>query len=389
MNLRRLRTQLAVIYGVLSAVAVGALAFVAAESGRSRILDSAEREADSVVLEAQAGESTNNTWYVSIEGDGYEEAVGDAWIEPPLQTVTQNALWNGETYGRFNQDGEWLSAAHRASEDVDDAFVAFIALDEFNADISALRLRIMLAAVGAIVITSAIGWFVAGRSLTPTRHVLAQQRDFIADAAHELRTPLAVIQASASHTLGRNRSEDEYRASLSEIALAADRASVGVNELLEFARLESGQALPRVAPLRLDLLAEEVAAGVRHDHAVVSADVSFVVVVDADYSLLRQAVTTVVRNAVERANRVTISVDQTERNGQVIIRDDGDGFATGDIPHVFDRFHRGDRKGSTGLGMAIARRIVEVHGGDIIAGNQAGGGAEVVISIPRSAAADS
>jgi signal transduction histidine kinase len=389
MNLKRLRIQLAVVYGVLSALAVGSLAFVAIESGKSRILDSAEREADEIALDAKDGEETSNAWYVSIGEDSWEQPLGDVWIEPPLQTMTQDALWDGEPYGRFSEDGPWLSATIRANEDADEAVIAFIELDEFNSDISSLQLRIILAAVAAIATTSAFGWFVAGRSLTPTRQVLAQQRDFIADAAHELRTPLAVIQASATHTLGRDRSEEEYRTSLSEIALAADRASVGVNELLEFARLESGQALPRVAPLRLDLLAEEVAAGIRHESASVRPDVGESVVVDADYNLLRQAVTTVARNAVERASEVVISVDNTARAGRIIVRDNGDGFSDEALPHVFDRFHRGDRRGSTGLGMAIARRIVEVHGGDITAGNHDGGGAEVVISIPRSAAADS
>jgi len=385
-NLRRLRIQLAVIYGVLSALAVGVLAFIAIESGRSRIFATAEREADALALDASSGEATNNAWFVNIEDNGYEEALGETWIEPPLLTITQEAIWYGETYSRFEQDGSWLSSALHVEDDA--AVLAFVSLDDFEEDADSLRLRLILAAVGSIVVATALGWFIAGRSLTPTRQVLAQQRDFIADAAHELRTPLAVIQASASHTLSRDRSVEEYRASLSEIAGASDRASAGVNELLEFARLESGQGMPRLAPLRLDLLAEEVAAGVRHDTGIVRPDVANSVVVDADYNLIRQAVTTVARNAVERADEVTIDVDSKGRYGRITVRDNGEGFSEQDLPHVFDRFHRGDRRGSTGLGMAIAHRIVEVHGGTIVAGNHEGGGAEVVISLPRSAAAD-
>jgi signal transduction histidine kinase len=388
MNLRQLRIRLTLVYGLLSAVAIGALAWVAIDTGRSRIFDTAEREARGVARDVADGEDAPNSWYVSIAGDtGYEEVSADFWIEPPLQTITKDALWNDQLAVRFNDDsGSYIGAVQPIDEE--EAFVAFIESESFIADANSLRLRISLAALGAVAAVAAVGWIIAGRSLRPTRVVLAQQRDFIADAAHELRTPLAVIQASATQSLSRERGSAEYRGSLQEIAEAADRASSGVNELLEFARLEAGQALPRLAPLRLDLLIEEVAASVRHDSSTVEAVVGNVVVANADYNLLRQAVHTVVQNAATRASHVRISVESKGRDGVISVSDDGPGFDEANIEHIFDRFHRGDRSGSTGLGMAIAKKIVDAHSGTIAATNRDEGGALVSIGIPLTSSAD-
>jgi signal transduction histidine kinase len=210
---------------------------------------------------------------------------------------------------------------------------------------------------------------------------MAQQRDFLADAAHELRTPLAVIQASASQALARPRERDEYVQALAEIRAAAERAGTGVAELLDLARLEGGQAVPRTAPLRLDLLAEEVAASVRVDGCAVEAVPGEPVVVDADFSLLRQAVENVVRNAAAHAAHVWVTVT-TEKQAVIEIVDDGPGFPPGLAEHAFTRFQRGDTSPGTGLGLAIVRSILTAHGGHATAANRAEGGAVVRLCLP-------
>jgi len=212
-------------------------------------------------------------------------------------------------------------------------------------------------------------------------HVAEQQR-FAANASHELRTPLAIIKASASHALSRNRSADEYAAALHEIEHAAERATIGVGELLDLARLDAGQAQPRLAPLRLDLLAEEVAGSVRLDGVTIAAAEGEALVVQADYALLRQVVENLARNAAARATTVWLSTGRSDRWGVLLVADDGPGFDPDVLPHVFDRFRRGDGKGSSGLGMAIAKSIVEAHGGRIEAQNRPDGGAMVRIAVP-------
>ena len=176
---------------------------------------------------------------------------------------------------------------------------------------------------------------------------------------------------------------------IAALVVGDDEAIVGagVDVLLEFARLEAGQAMPRLAPLRLDLLVEEVVASVRVDGVCVIATVEEPVVVLADYALLRQALDTVVRNATERAESVEVEASVEGRMERVIVADDGPGFPADLLEHVFDRFRRGDRKGSSGLGLAIALRIVEVHGGQMTADNGTVG-AVAAIEVPVSAQID-
>jgi signal transduction histidine kinase len=211
---------------------------------------------------------------------------------------------------------------------------------------------------------------------------MSQQRDFIADAAHEMRTPLAIIRASASHALSRPRDNREYQQSLSEILAATERASSGVGELLELARLDAGQAQPRRAPLRLDLLVEEVAAAVRVEGVDIEAAPGEALIVDADYALMQQVVENLTRNAAARATKVNLSTERFATWAVINVVDNGPGFDPDVLPHVFDRFRRGDGRGSSGLGMAIAQGIVLAHEGRIDATNHPDGGASVRILLP-------
>jgi signal transduction histidine kinase len=237
---------------------------------------------------------------------------------------------------------------------------------------------------------AALGLGLFARLLTkPTRRALSDRADFFADAAHEMRTPLAVIRASATHALSKGRATAEYVQSLAEISAAAERASAGVTELLDLARFDAGQALPRLAPLRLDLLAEEIAATTRVEECDVHAEVSPSALVQADLILLRQAVDNIVRNAASRSHEVALRCRVRGRDVELIITDDGPGFAPEQLPYVFERYRRGDTRGSLGLGLPIAASIVAAHGGSIevvspviedrIGSNR---GASVIIRLP-------
>ncbi len=385
MNLRSIRIRLTLLFAAMAAIAVASIAWYAIGQGGDSVFESAEREAEQAVKDVAVARLSNtepdvsNAWTVTVKSDSrYTVPLGETWVEPPLYSIVESASeWPG--FFEFEQNGPWL--AYSEPVDATNWVVAAISLTEYDSDVGRLRWRISAAAIASIIATSLVGYWLAGRALAPARRAMAQQRDFIADAAHELRTPLAVIQASSGHALARERSDAEYRAALGEVLEATQRAGSSVSELLELARLDAGQAQPRIAPLRADLLIEEVAASHRSDSSTVTADSDEPIVVKADYTLLRQALDTLMRNGAARASEVALTARVAGRNCVFTIADNGPGFEPGSIDHVFDRFRRGDSHGSSGLGMAIAKQIVEAHRGTIDAANRTEGGAIVTITV--------
>jgi signal transduction histidine kinase len=398
MNLRSIRVRMTLLFTLLSAIAVAVLAVVAVRVGTERIDDGAAREAevkvsDVIARHVQDAEQTaDNSWIVHIEGaagegdDDWSFAVAESWVEPPLFSVASGAQEWDIGYTEFEQDGTRYLAFGKKIDELETAVTA-VDLTYYEDRASSLRLRLTLAAFGTVLGIAVIGWFVSGRALRPIRAANARQRDFIADAAHEMRTPLAVIRASASQALSKPREPDEYVGALHEIESASESAGAAVNELLELARIDSGQFAPRVAPMRLDLLVEEVVAGIRVDGCTLTATSDAAITVDADYGLLRHAVENVVRNATTRSTEVAAKALVDGTRAVIEVTDNGPGFPPELLPDVFERFRRGDQRGSSGLGLAIARSIMVSHRGGTEAGNRAtddGGGAVVRLWMPRS-----
>jgi two-component system OmpR family sensor kinase len=222
-----------------------------------------------------------------------------------------------------------------------------------------------------------------------------QRVRLLTDISHELRTPLTVLRGEAEVTLrGASKPEGTYRAALATIVTQAADMSRLVDDLLFLARSEADEIrfeFRRVALANVVSEAIEEATVLAHDRqiriAVDSAEPS--PTVRADPRRLKQALLIVLDNAAKYAAPQTgINVRVSASNNgsaQICVRDQGPGISPDDIPHVFDRFYRGDNateRGGSGLGLPIARWIVEKHEGSIDLSSTPGGGTEVRIALP-------
>ena len=221
---------------------------------------------------------------------------------------------------------------------------------------------------------------------------LDRQRAFVANAAHELRSPLAALRASAEVALGQDRSPEEYRERLADIVEECDSLGVLVNQLLLLAEGEAG--LVRT-PTRfaLDHIAARVVAmfeGVGEMRGVsLVADLEPVFLWGSDIHL-RQVLSNLVDNALKftpSGGSVRVRVHVEAGRACVEVRDTGTGMSEEERSHVFERFYRADpsRKrdpGGSGLGLSICQALVHAHGGTIDVESRLGEGTSVRVSLP-------
>ena len=393
MKLGSLRRKLAILFGVICSLMALSPLMLWNTVQRGRVGDDIERSLEVQMQHLQVAEARGAdepvdfpAWYVSVVPNA---SYIDSRSAQAAVTGLPLERWLTESQGQpsfreISLDTNERYLGYVVPKYADEGWVTVTSTADREDRLADLRLRTALLALGIVVAGVGLGWYVAGLALNPARRAVSDQQGFLADAAHEMRTPLAVILASGSQALAKPRSTEEYVRSLSEIRSAAERASAGVNEMLDLVRFESGQAIPRLAPLRLDLLAEEVASSIRPESGEVIAHPADPVVVDADMALLRQALDNLVRNATRRAEQVELVAAVIDRQAVVDVLDNGPGFDPQILPRVFERYQRGDRRGDAGMGLAIVKAIVTAHGGVVAASNREEGGARVRITMPLS-----
>jgi two-component system OmpR family sensor kinase len=221
------------------------------------------------------------------------------------------------------------------------------------------------------------------------QNLVSAQRRLLHDISHELRSPLARLQAAIG--LAR-QSPARLDASLERIEREATRLDGMVGEVLALARLESGTASRAMERLDLAYVAASIAEDARFEAEAMKRGLRFSaggdapVIANAD--LLHRAVENVVRNAVKftrEGTTVEVRVQTTRSSATLTVTDHGPGITPSELEKVFDPFYRGDAGQGTagfGLGLAIAQRAVDAHGGTIRAANVAGGGLQVEIELP-------
>jgi signal transduction histidine kinase len=428
-SLHRLRLRLTAWYvgtffTILTLLGVGMFAAITRRFDRD--LDASLREATrELIAEAKAPEDP-----VTERADVAAAAIKDLRIPGRTLYLTDtlgvSLVRTGvEPWMAVVARRAWARGSARASQDVHhdrilrlyserfriangEPLIALASADEIEIED---RYTTLIAASGAAALVSLVlvavgGWFLARQSTEPVERAITHMRRFMADAAHELRTPLTVIRSRAEIALQQSRNPDDYKTALAGIERESVRLSRIVEDLLMLARADTGERpldLQRIFLDDVTLDAAEAARAIAERKTVRLEVDSFEeapIVGDAD--LLRQLVMILLDNAVKYTQRggvVRVGVRSTPALATLTVSDTGVGIGAEQLPHVFDRFYRGDvsrtrdaRENGTsegaGLGLSIAQWIAEEHGATIQLESQPGRGTSVLVQFPAATVAD-
>jgi len=260
------------------------------------------------------------------------------------------------------------------------------------------RLKFVLIFVGlcGILIVFVSSLFLADRALVPIKKAWEAQRDFAADASHELRSPLAVIQTNLEVIMNnKDETVESQMKWLENIANENKRMSKLVSELLLLARSDSGQQLVIKKPFFISKALAEVASAFKliaeKNDMELTANITPDIEYCGDESRIKQLAVILLDNAIKYSNpggKIKLELSNYDSKIEIIVSDNGIGIKKEDLQHIFKRFYRVDKArsregGRTGLGLSIAEWIVKEHRGNISVSSKEGVGTTFRIILPR------
>ena len=327
---------------------------------------------------------------------------------------------------------------------VDFIVVVGSSLEPTDEELESLRGILAYVVPLSLVIAGIGGWFLAGRSLAPVvtmadraRRIgvenlserlpvanprdelgllagtfnellgrlegsLVQQRQFMADASHELRTPVTIARTAASVALQQpSREEPEYREALEIIEQETTRLSRIVDDMFTLTRADAGNYPLREQPMYLDEVVDDVVRKARIVATTrgvsIACETEHPAPFTGDEDLVRRLLINVLDNAIRYSptgGAVRVALDRSASSYAVSISDQGPGIADEVQPRIFERFYRVDAArthdgisdGGAGLGLALARWIAREHGGDVTLAASSRLGSTFVITLPASSA---
>lgn len=222
-----------------------------------------------------------------------------------------------------------------------------------------------------------------------------RQRRFVADASHELRTPVAAIRSKTDVTLLEPHTQAEYQAVLQQINAESEHLGLLISDLLALARADEGQARLEYEPVQLDYLIAEVVANAdvlaQERNITLTIEHNEPVIVLGDETRLIQVVMNLLDNALTYTHvggSVRVALNQDEQGAHISVSDTGEGIAPQHIPHIFERFYRADPArtkhggSNSGLGLSIVDWVIRAHGGHIEIQSKPGQGSTFIATLP-------
>ncbi|MFC5449268.1 sensor histidine kinase [Paenibacillus aestuarii] len=311
---------------------------------------------------------------------------------------------NGSLQNVFSEGREYrvLGFSNPMNEAVDSTAAPHVSyvivlrsLEDANKMLQSLRTDLIIGCLAGVLFSILAGFYLAGRSLIPIRKSWDKQQQFVADASHELRTPIAVIQAR-SELLFRHPQHtiEEESENIALILKESKRMGRLTDDLLTLARTDSNQLQIHTAAVPVDQLLQEIT-----EQFALLAETKFIQihaqiepsVIWGDEHRLRQLFIILLDNALKFTppeGSIEVSCHPSSHSVGIVIKDSGCGISEADLPRIFERFYRGDKsrsryEGGTGLGLSIAEWIVHAHKGTIRVRTQLSVGSEFQITFPK------
>ena len=222
----------------------------------------------------------------------------------------------------------------------------------------------------------------------------SSQQQFIHDISHELRTPLTILKGELEVTLKKVRSQKEYEFILFSSLEELNKINRIIENLLILARFENKEVSFELMPLNLGQLIQNILDDIKTFSEQKGIQINFSpeenIILEADESQLRRVILNIVDNAIKYAaenSKIFVTTDKDNNTVKIKISDTGIGIAKENLPFIFNRFYRVDKSRNTnsfGLGLSIAKSIIEAHKGKIEVESQPNQGTTFIISLPLS-----
>lgn len=378
---------------------------------------------------------------LTVNGQPFRTTPAFHLLVVPTESVTQplhGLVWQGNVTTTDGQPVRLYSCALTEDNKIFGVVQVGTSLSEVNTTLHDVGVELLFIAPAVLLLSALVGYWLASRAFVPidrltrTAHSIKKgdlrqrvplpkahdevrnlaltlnemidhleqafirQRRFVADASHELRTPVTVIRSKTDMALLQIFQPEDYMNIFRTIHAEAERLGHLISDLLALAHADEGQVHLEREIVRFDLLVEAVVATLESlatEHGI-TLEVEAIEPVSllGDEARLMQVVINLLENAILYTNaggRVYVTAHNKNAQACLIVRDTGIGIAPEHLPHIFDRFYRVDparvrtEGGNSGLGLAIVDWIVKAHGGSIAVESQVGQGSTFTVVFPN------
>ncbi len=323
-----------------------------------------------VVIRRKASIPTSKELFVNVENRDLARQVLSAYLDDEqIKQLYANQTVNFE-------HGQEVGTAFVYYDNTGTFAVIVLSRNPYGADISrTLRWALLF----LVLVSAGVLWLIsrlyAMRMLDRIDRDYQTEKMFVNNASHEINNPLTAIQGECEVGLLHDYSAQEYQDILRRIAHEAERVVTIMRELLQFSHVRSGEEMTELEPVNIASLLQSLTEG------RCELDCKSDFTVSADAHLLRMAFHNLINNAIKYSDGKPVSI--TVSDHLVVIRDQGIGIPKDDLPHIFEPFYRASNTGSVmghGVGLALAKAILEKHGAKVSVESQQGEGTTVCVA---------